>query len=624
MAISIEEFYRTAIVDSAFDEKYYLEHNPEARDFYLSYCQSNGIDDKHRLFFHSFLKQKGEAISNYSTEANILIPPVKTTPEYQLTLSEFYKHHKVDKIFDEEFYENQCPDVINFYEPHATEIGITKKEKYYYHYIMHGKAMGFLKSDNPVDKSVSVIIAVKNRTENLFKILNSWHDVDLIDEIIVVDYSSDEPVIITDYNKVKVIRVENEKYFNLGKAYNLAFDFSKSDIVIKVDADYQLLDSNWLELYLRNGLCHKYFIRSDYTFSRYTSGFFVVHKEDYKYFREDLNGYGYDEIDLYTRIKKSNPDITEVIWFDIDNSIYHIPHTHESRTTNYITQNTGSSEINNRFMCDRYSPIKPRRNPYLIKDDNTITYHKLKIDRMFCINLDDRVDRWELLSKHNLERFSAIDTRKNTLRHKEYGLEINPCNISSDVYFKKSNGAVGVYLSHYLLWQKIVNENIKNALILEDDVAEQTVEDILNSNLIIRDNDDIINLSKRIRWENSRLLFDGAESYIISYNGAKKLLQATANNYLLNNIKPQNYVPIRHKEFIDWNFKNSITCPVDKFMGYCCEKEADSSIRLKYYIYPIVNMNDGVSEKSDINTGNTFVWDMNESELMNIYNQENK
>ena len=120
------------------------------------------------------------------------------------------------------------------------------------------------------------------------------------------------------------------------------------------------------------------------------------------------------------------------------------------------------------------------------------------------------------------------------------------------------------------------------------------------------------------------MLFDGAESYIISLNGAKKLLKATADTFLLNNIKPQSYIPIRHKEFIDWNFKNSITCPVDKFMGYCCETETNPSVRLKYYAYPIVKMNDEISEKSDINTGNTFVWDMNEQQLTDIYNQGNK
>ncbi len=612
MIISIEEFYKTHIVDQNFDEKEYLLKNPEAKNFHRSLCESININDKHRLFFHNYIKQNASTNVDQSDIQEI----EKTFKQPLITLSQFYQTHRVDDNFDEVFYEKQCPNVIDFYEPHATQIGISKREKYFYHYVMHGKAIGFLKSDKPLDKTVSVIIAAKNRTENLLQVLDSWHNIDLVTEIIIVDYSSDIPLDMKDYDKVKLFRVDDEPYFNLGKAYNLAFDFSVGDIIIKVDADYKLIDSNWLNIYLKNGLCHNYFIRSDYNFSRHTSGFFMIHRGDYAYFREDLNGYGYDEIDLYNRIKKSNPDITEVVWFDIDNAIYHIPHDEDSRTNSYIEQNTGSSELNNRYMCTNFSPLTPRRNRYNIK--NTIKYDKSVINRIFCINLDDRSDRWELLSKNKLERFSAIDTRTNHLKHLEYDLEINPCNMSSDVYFKKSNGAIGVYLSHYLLWKKIVDENIENALILEDDVFGETVEEILNSNLIINKDDDFINLSKRIRWENDRLLFDGAESYILSLNGAKKLLKATDNPKLLSGIEPQEYDPIKNQEFINWNFKKSITCPVDKFLGYCCEPNANLDIKLKYYIYPIVKMHN-ISKNSDINTGETFVWDMSTEELIDIY-----
>jgi hypothetical protein len=57
---------------------------------------------------------------------------------------------------------------------------------------------------------------------------------------------------------------------------------------------------------------------------------------------------------------------------------------------------------------------------------------------------------------------------------------------------------------------------------------------------------------------------------------------------------------------------------VDKFLGYCCEPNANLDIKLKYYIYPIVKMHN-ISKNSDINTGETFVWDMSTEELIDIY-----
>ena len=71
------------------------------------------------------------------------------------------------------------------------------------------------------------------------------------------------------------------------------------------------------------------------------------------------------------------------------------------------------------------------------------------------------------------------------------------------------------------LSQKIVNENIDHALIIEDDVQEDAIEKILHSNIIFNDYD-IINLSKRLSWNkySNNMFFDGAEAYVLSHSGA--------------------------------------------------------------------------------------------------------
>jgi len=79
-------------------------------------------------------------------------------------------------------------------------------------------------------------------------------------------------------------------------------------------------------------------------------------------------------------------------------------------------------------------------------------------DKIYCINLDRRKDRWELcekeFEKHNLivERFSAI--------------EGNPNKIETHL----TDGGVGCTLSHLEVIKLSQSLNLKNVLILEDDV----------------------------------------------------------------------------------------------------------------------------------------------------------
>ena len=81
-------------------------------------------------------------------------------------------------------------------------------------------------------------------------------------------------------------------------------------------------------------------------------------------------------------------------------------------------------------------------------------------DKVYCINLDRRPDRWEHASHQfenlgiEVERFPAIDYKD---------LEQIPPNIKG--------GAYGCKLSHLSIIEKCKNDNIKNVLIFEDDVV---------------------------------------------------------------------------------------------------------------------------------------------------------
>jgi GR25 family glycosyltransferase involved in LPS biosynthesis len=477
------------------------------------------------------------------------------------------------------------------------------------------------------NKKTSLVVACMDRQENLLKALPSWINIPYIKEIIVVDYSSKIPLIndftiksLVDEKLIKVLRVDGEQKFNLGKAYNLGFDNCKYDTIIKIDCDYLCLDYSWLDILYKSNQHKNTLLRGCYEFSNELSGFFLIPKSKLVYFREDLNGYGYDEIDLYNRTKIAYPKIKEIVWFDIENSIKHIDHYDNQRVINYVCNNTKISESKNRELCQTYSPISPSRNSYS-KNDN-ILYKHTPIDRIFCINLKERSDRWESLKDiPKIEQFNAIKSNQLT----EHSLRLNPVDLSSYLYFKLHPGAIGCFLSHYCLWNKVVNEGIEYSLIIEDDVDKDSIIKLFQSNIII-ENFDLINLSKRFRFHENRYLFDGGESYILSLNGAKKLLYAIENTYILNKIVPEKFDSVNRAvlnnkiiDKISWH-NNSICCALDKFIGYCCENDVDDPYRLKYYLYPVVDINILTSRLSNINNKETNAWDLSYKEVLECLN----
>lgn len=92
-------------------------------------------------------------------------------------------------------------------------------------------------------------------------------------------------------------------------------------------------------------------------------------------------------------------------------------------------------------------------------------------DKIYCINLDRRVDRWDHFLKQsnrfhleNFERISAVD-----------GNELN----SSDYNSPLSKGELGLLLTTTKIFEKAKEENIQRILILEDDcVFENKILDL--------------------------------------------------------------------------------------------------------------------------------------------------
>jgi hypothetical protein len=89
---------------------------------------------------------------------------------------------------------------------------------------------------------VSIISACKNRKKPLAISMASWMQFDEVDEIIVTNWNSDEPIdhLTILSKKVKIINVKNEPYFNQPQPLNLAASLVKSDYILKLDCDHVL------------------------------------------------------------------------------------------------------------------------------------------------------------------------------------------------------------------------------------------------------------------------------------------------------------------------------------------------------------------------------------------------
>jgi len=206
-----------------------------------------------------------------------------------------------------------------------------------------------------------------NRELNLISSLYSWINVQEISEIIIVDWSSKnlinnntiiQNLLTSSKKKFHIIRVNNQEYFSLPKSYNIGVKYVTNDIILKLDCDYANIDSSWIQfLPLKNNLLNNCFISGDFLYSgKSLSGFLVINKKDFIYYNEQLHGWGYEDIDLYLRLKKNN--LSQIIFFLLKKYVNHIDHTDEDRVKHYKEKNLYKSNIENKNISEKNTDIK--------------------------------------------------------------------------------------------------------------------------------------------------------------------------------------------------------------------------------------------------------------------------
>lgn len=190
---------------------------------------------------------------------------------------------------------------------------------------------------------------------------------------------------------------------------------------------------------------------------------------------------------------------------------------------------------------------------------------KLSFDEIYMINLERRTERREKMDKSFMELgldytyFAAIDGKSLTdevLIQK--GIKLMPEYV--DPYHKRpmTAGEIGCFLSHYSIWQKIVENNQDYVLVLEDDLRFEPYFNLRAESLLKEAQEiggwDLIYFGRKRLQDDEEYLEESQNfvkvrysywtlGYVLTLAGAKKLL---AVKPLENIIPVDEFLPIMY------------------------------------------------------------------------------
>lgn len=561
-----------------------------------------------------------------------------------MSLEEFYSTNKLDPEFDWVEYTKRFPEVVDFYQPHCKENGIDDAHRLYYHCHKYNYT-GYVSKPLPVenlkpctdnefalpqrfrdDNFVSAVTVTTGRKQMLDLSIKSWLAFSEIEEVVVVCWNFNtwlDDVESVD-SRIKTINVHSTEKFNISKAYNIGIQAARYSRVLKLDVDYIL--NPYYNMFSNVNLKNNMFITGSdgvkNDFIKGLNGFLFIHKHNFMDvggYNEHMQGYGWEDSDLQYRLVSAGlkrctlPE--EIIY------VYHNPHGDEIRTENYENKNIRRSIVLNMKLTERGA------NKWLPR-----------FEHISVINLNDVNSRYKQYRyiDPRMNRFAAVDSRVKKLICEDFGLHLNPVGLVNRLYFSFSPGAVGCYMSHYLLWKKMLEDDIDCMLILEDDAHPRDVSEFVKSNVKFSGTYDLVQLNKRtcLNYDGYLTQFNGTESYLLSKSGAEKLINMTHDPSPLQGIhkaspcdgykdlRPTSYKCYTNELEQNWHVKDCITAPVDKFIGYCTNYNLPDSCRLRVYIDHKIGLLERNGGSRVLSRGYKPVWECTEPEVESMINSE--
>lgn len=216
---------------------------------------------------------------------------------------------------------------------------------------------------------LSIVCAVKNRLNTLKVALASWLVAPGVDEIVIVDWDSAEPIapLAAQDSRIRVVRVDNEPQFHLAAAFNLAADQAKGDTLLKLDADYVL--NPFYDFVGSIPLAPNSFITGLFEhggpFLAYLNGLVYIRKEHWQRihgYNEHLTNYGWDDDDFYARLVSSG--LQRNILTPPPIFAFHIPHNDSFRALNYDNKDIIATHRQNQQTA--LTPYKARKYTWAV------------------------------------------------------------------------------------------------------------------------------------------------------------------------------------------------------------------------------------------------------------------
>jgi hypothetical protein len=208
---------------------------------------------------------------------------------------------------------------------------------------------------------ISLFTAVKNRAETLEEALATWVKHDEIDEIIIVDWGSDESLtpLVSKYQNGKIFLavVENQQKWILSLAYNLAARLTTRSMLLKMDADVKIYDRFFEAHPLTPGM----FYTGNWALGRdenetHLNGVAFLYRDDFfsvNGYNEYIKTYGWEDSDLYLRLEDKKLKRFD---FDLD-TLHHIEHGNRTRFQDkpgYFRNISGAERENLNIIINRH------------------------------------------------------------------------------------------------------------------------------------------------------------------------------------------------------------------------------------------------------------------------------
>ena len=227
----------------------------------------------------------------------------------------------------------------------------------------------------PIEEGISIYCACGNREYNLKYAIDSWLKCEQVNEIVIVDWNSGEPISITD-PKIVLVRAHDVEWKNSAHALNLAARFTRFDKICKLDVDYIIAR----DFFNHHHMAFNSFFAGDFKKARdmnerHVHGFLYTYREDFfkmNGFTEKVETYGWEDTDMYNRFVNSGYNRINV---DLD-KIYHLKHGDDKRVMNakswWGTKNPDELTYKNKELC--------QQNPWT-QEDKMLDFSVWEVDK---------------------------------------------------------------------------------------------------------------------------------------------------------------------------------------------------------------------------------------------------